>query len=438
MVGGHDRDRAVRVVANGCALAIVVVSSACGRLDFDVVGRDGGSASDAAGLDAAGLDAATMDGATIDGADVSGDSMVVGEGGHTPIVLETRVTSAPGDSSAATLVWAGDGYALAWRDERDGDPEIYFARLDMNGTKIGDDVRVTNALGTSDSPQMVQASGGFAIVFADTPAGFTGVYFVMVDPAGTPLGAPLLLSQSGIPAGTPTLTRTATGFAAAWADSRNGQIEIYFTRIDASGVEVGSEVRVSNGAGESEWLWITWTGTESVVAWDDVRFGEPEIYVARFDGSGAVVGGETRITNAAGISAIPWITWTGSELALTWSEDRDGNDNVYFARLDATGGRVGGDIRVTSDLGSQFMSSIAWNGAGFGVAWADSRDSTNREIYLAPLDETGTVVGADVRVSNAVGGSEWPWLVWTGTEYGVTWADARDGAYEVFFAIVRP
>ena len=37
--------------------------------------------------------------------------------------------------------WTGDEYGMAWRDTRDGNGEVYFARVSALGTEIGAEMR---------------------------------------------------------------------------------------------------------------------------------------------------------------------------------------------------------------------------------------------------------------------------------------------------------
>ena len=46
-------------------------------------------------------------------------------------------------------------------------------------------------------------------------------------------------------------------------------------------------------------------------------------------------------------------------------------------------------------------------------------------------------IGHDLRITNDPHLSELPSLVWTGSEYGVSWDDWRDGNDEIYFACIR-
>lgn len=96
-------------------------------------------------------------------------------------------------------------------------------------------------------------------------------------------------------------------------------------------------------------------------------------------------GDDVRLTNADGYSRVPSLVWTGTEYGVTWYDYRDGNQEIYFARISASGAKQGDDLRLTNADGRYSESpSLVWTGTEYGVAWADDRDG-NEEIYFARL-----------------------------------------------------
>jgi len=45
------------------------------------------------------------------------------------------------------------------------------------------------------------------------------------------------------------------------------------------------------------------------------------------------IGRDVRITNDASYSGFPSLAWTGSKYGVSWEDERDGNDEIYFARI---------------------------------------------------------------------------------------------------------
>ena len=205
---------------------------------------------------------------------------------------------------------------------------------------------------------------------------------------------------SGDPAATslqPSVAWTGNEYGVAWRDSRHLSTEIFFALISAAGVKLTADSRITSATGASSMPALVWTGTEFGVAWVDARDGNSEIYFNRIDMAGAPVGTDVRITSNAGFSGQPDLNWTGAEYAVVWTDDRDGNREIYFNRADETGLVAGSDVRVTTSGGVSEQPSLSWQGGSYGLAWTDERDG-NREIYFNRLDTAGTPLGADVRI----------------------------------------
>jgi hypothetical protein len=182
---------------------------------------------------------------------------------------------------------------------------------------------------------------------------------------------------------------------------------------------------------------LVWTGSEYGVSWQDTRDKYPnyEIYFARLDSSGSKIGSDVRVTYDSSGSYNPSLVWSGSEYGVSWYDERDGNSEIYLARLDSSRGKIGSDVRVTYDSSDSWNPSLVWTGGEYGISWLDGRDESP-EIYFARLDSSGNKIGSDVRVTYDSSGSWNPSLVWTGNEYGVSWHDKRDGKREIYFARV--
>jgi uncharacterized membrane protein len=182
----------------------------------------------------------------------------------------------------------------------------------------------------------------------------------------------------------PSLVWTGEVYGVAWQDYRDSNWEIYFSRINAEGFEMSTDVRVTDASLESVFPTLVWNGREYGLAWQDSRVGNQEIYFTRLTSVGVKLGSDVRVTAAAGGSASPSLAWTGSEYGVVWQDYRDSNWEIYFTRLTATGEEVGTDVRITAALQASNSPSLVWTSDGYGVAWVDNRDG-NDEIYFSRL-----------------------------------------------------
>lgn len=233
---------------------------------------------------------------------------------------------------------------------------------------------------------------------------------------------------------TPSMVSTGTELAVAWVDNRDGNDEIYFARLTGTGSLIGSEVRVTTDAGRSSGPWLIWTGVEYAVAWFDNRDGNDEIYFRRIDTDGTLLGASpVRVTNDAASSLFPSLVYNDSGYAIAWEDKRNGEYQIYITVLNATGGDILDDTRLTTTDIEAVAASLVWNGVGYALAWHDKRHNSDEEIYFAEVDTDGAVVGLERRITDSPGRSSIPRLVWTGSGYGMVWEDSRDGASNTYF-----
>jgi hypothetical protein len=349
---------------------------------------------------------------------------------------DARVTTAPERSVEPSGVWTGSQHGIAWEDERDGDSEIYVALLSSSGARIGGDVRVTQAPFPSQSPRIAWTGSEYGIVWEDwrhSPSPTDGrveAYFARLDAAGHKIGADLRLTQVGGVEST-DIAWNGSEYGVVWSANRL----IYFARLSRSGVRIGTEVRISDPPGGFIHPRIAWTGSEYGIAYTNWTSPE-QIRFARVGASGNVLARDLVVTTTPFESDGPTassLTWTGTEYGLVWRDLRlAGNPELFFAHLSASGARIGVDVRVTNNPSNVGRPSLVWTGFEYAVTWPDNRDG-NFEIYLARLDAVGTKAGADIRLTSDAGLSDHPDLVWTGADFGVAWRDNRTGDSEIFF-----
>ena len=341
--------------------------------------------------------------------------------------FDTLVSGDPALSQQAALAWTGSEYGVAWRDERDGNREIYFAMVSAAGVKLTPDFRITIAAGNSVLPSLVWTGTEFGVAWVDARDGNNEIYFNRISTAGVPITTDLRVTVNMAFSGQPSLVWTGAEYAIAWADDRAGNREVFFNRLDEVGVLAGPDVQVTTtDLAVSEQPSLRWDGTAYGLAWVDERDGNREIYFNRLDTAGTPLAVDLRLTVDVAIPAVsaqPSLVWTGSEYALAWTDERDGNREIYFARVSALGVKQGTDVRITNQVAVSEQPSLDWTGVEYGVAWRDTRN-LNGEVFLARIDAAGVKQGVDLRISNDLGlVSLSPELVWSGTQHSVAWHD---------------
>lgn len=301
----------------------------------------------------------------------------------TRLTADVRLTEAPGDSVAPAVAWSGTELGVAWADSRTGSPAIRFARLDGAGRMIGSDVQISNA---SSSPgagaSLVWNGTGWTVAWHDTRDGNVEIYAAALASDGSRLGADVRVTNAVGLSWWPWLARSGDRLGVAWHDSRDGNYEIYFRQLGPDALPVGAETRVTSDGGISLLPWLTGNGTGFAVVWADDRAGNDEIFFQAIAADSSLIGPNVRVTEAATSSIYPAIAWTGTRYGVVWADDRDGNREIYATILETDGAALGAPRRLTNAPGGAAFPWLAFDGTGFGITWHDERDG-NPEIYFA-------------------------------------------------------
>lgn len=351
------------------------------------------------------------------------------------IGTDVRVTNANETSQLPSLAWTGSEFGVSYEDFKEGDWEIYLGRLSPAGGIIASGVRLTNASGSSRISALLWNGSAFGVSWFDGRIGTDEIMFRHASSSGELIGSENQISTDG-GSYSPSAAWTGSEYGVSWVDDRDGNWEIYFARLTEEGALLGTNIRVTNDPADSQRSSLAWTGSEFGVSWNDNRDGNSEIYFRRISDIGDLVEDSVRVSNEDGDSFYPSLAWTGSEYGIAWHDFRDGNWEIYFTRLSATGALMASDIRITNDPAYSGSASLVWNGAEYALCWNDSIFDSDLEIFFRRMDGDGSLIDDAIRITGAFGNSENPSLVWTGSEYGISWNDDRDGNAEIYFARV--
>jgi putative metal-binding protein len=342
-----------------------------------------------------------------------------------------RVSNYPGTSERPSICWTGSEYGVSWQDDRDGNDEVYFTRVSQTGAKIGGELRITSDASNTLDSSIVWTGTEFGIIFADARSGNGKIYLARISSQSVKIGSDIQVTWNSDTSAAPTIVWTGTEFGVGWSDYRDGpgNTEIYFRRIMPDGTFASPETRITYAADSGWYSSIAWTGSEFGLSWADTRDGNNEIYFTRVSSVGAKIGPDQRITNDSNVSVDSTIAWGGSVFGVTWFDMRDGTYEIYFARISSDGTKLGADLRISDDDGvhNQYPS-LTCSGSEFGVGWSG--------VDFTRVSMDGVVLQDHRRITSDPNYGSDSAIVWAGTEYGVTWRDYRSGDYEIYFARV--
>ena len=360
------------------------------------------------------------------------------------------LNAVPGDQEFPQIVSDGAGGAIvAWFDQRGSGGDIYAQRVNAFGVSqwAGDGVPVCTAPGYQYSLRIASDSaGGVMVAWCDSRSGNSDVYGQRIDVAGSVVwttNGVALCATTGEQYGSEITSDGAGGAIVVWVDARVSDGDVYAQRVNALGVVqwAPNGVPLCDVAGYQYSLQIDSDGAGgAIVAWEDYRTEDYDIYAQRVDASGGVqwLPGGVSLCTAAGNQDFPRIAPDGNGGAIIeWADFGGENGDIYAQRIGAGGAvqwAVNGVVLVTATA-DQYDPRVASDGAGGAiVAWYDSRGG-DADVYAQRLNALGTVQWATDGVPLCTATSYQVFHVITSDGAGgaiVAWQDSRDGNNDIY------
>jgi hypothetical protein len=295
--------------------------------------------------------------------------------------------------------------------------------------------------------------GGAFIVWTGGSGGNYNIYAQRLSASGD-----TLWTRNGVPVCTAPNDQTypvilsdgAGGFIVAWQDCRTDQGDIYAQRIDASGARqwAASGVIVCGSAnGQFGASMVSDGAGSAIIAWEDTRSGNVDIYAQRIDGSGSlqwVTGGSAICVAPNGQGSLRMAGDGMGGAIITWADQRKSfsDSDIYAQRISGVGEIqwTANGVALTQNGDSYGLTAIVSDGEGGAIiAWEDYRHSppfeSNIDIYARRVDAAGLPqwVADGVAVSTAPGHQRYPQVVTDGASGAIiTWQDYRNGNWDIY------
>lgn len=300
---------------------------------------------------------------------------------------ETPVANVNAPSFGTALAWSGASFGAAWSDPRvDDNYEVYFARFDSIGNKLGPDVRVTEADNFSIHPRIIFDQGRFVLVWDDRrdelTQGVTRIMAQLIDADGKPIGPNVVLSGNLEAAEYPQIAATTERLGVVYTVLTNASVSLTFRSFDkefnpvsTSVALVPSEVRAPR---------ITATGELFVVTWEDYGTGPgPAIMGMVLSQDGQILVPAMALTGGAQFARGHATEPLGDRFLLTWTDDFDGNYELYAKVLDVGLGEVEPRRRLTFDDADTIGAEATLGDRGkVGILFDDWRSGTHQTYFL--------------------------------------------------------
>jgi hypothetical protein len=200
----------------------------------------------------------------------------------------------------------------------------------------------------------------------------------------------------------------------AWVDYRNGRSDIYYQRYNSSGVAQGSNVKVNDDT-LTVYQWAPSISMDRsgnfVIAWEDFRNGNYDIYCQKYNSLGVAQGVNVKVNDDT-LTAYQWAPSISMDksgnFVIAWQDYRNVNSDIYYQRYNSLGIAQGSNAKVNDDTVKveQGSPSVSMNESGnFVIAWVDYRNGYS-DIYYQRYNSLGVAQGSNVKVNDDTGGAK--------------------------------
>jgi len=299
----------------------------------------------------------------------------------------------------------------------------------------------------------VDADGNIYAAWNDRRNNRDDIYFTKSTDGGTTFGPNLKVNDSSKNKRKfPSIAVDPRGnIYVAWHDERSGSRDIYFAKSTDGGMTFGTNTRVDDtGASASAQsipsLSIIVDMNENIyLAWYDNRNGNNDIYFAKSTDGGATFEPSVRVDDTGAsisVQAKPSVAiGSNGDIYVTWHDKRNGSFDIYFAKSADGGATFGPNIRV-DDSGTAYRDQfdprvVVDKEENIYVIWHDYRHR-DHDIYFAKSTDGGDSFGANVRVDDTAFSTSFQLDPAIALDRGgniyTAWHDKRNGNYDIYFA----
>lgn len=286
-------------------------------------------------------------------------------------------------SYSPALVWNGSGYAVAYinYDESLDWEQVYFARLDADGAPIGSAVRVSSygapAASSAGYPAMAWSGNGYAVAYVDDKSGNFQIYAALLDAAGNVQYHDTRIEATAYYQDSPAIAWIPgrSVYQVVWLDYRNGStLAIHGGQLVPANYVMELRQLVS-GSSNSVQVSLVNSLNTCGMTWGDYRDGNLEIYFAILNAYGAKATSDIRVTNNSYADYYPQCRWTGVEYGIFWYGIQSSYVmNMAYQRISSAGTLQGTSAQV-SGMTELVYPSAAFANHGYLVTCIDDMGS---------------------------------------------------------------
>lgn len=303
---------------------------------------------------------------------------------------DTRLSELGSTSANPTIAVYGLIIHVVWNDDRDGNLEIYYKKSADGGLTWGADTRLTNDPYVSQHPSLSVSGSNVHVVWYDDRTLNGQIFYKHSSDAGVSWDSDKQLESDENYSKISSVASDGTNVHVVWysLDKISGWNNLFYTHSTDNGLSWSSPEQLTNDL-TCVYPSIAVSGSTVHLVWFDGRDGggSTEIYYKQSADGGNTWGPDTRLTNNTGYSSYPFVTASGANVQLVWQDNPDSKINIYYRKSVDNGLNWDPEL-VLSNATYAYYGSAVVSGSALNVVWAERSFGNDDIFYKRNLDVT--------------------------------------------------
>ena len=229
------------------------------------------------------------------------------------------------------------------------------------------------------------------------------IYCQRYDKEGEEVGNAILINETidEAIASPPRIAEDSLcNFVMTWSQVKNYQYDIYCRLFDNNGEPLSKSIKVNSDTSEIYKsksypdIGVDPSGNIMIV-WSDDRDGDYDVYCQRYNKRGIPLGDNLKVNDDSDTTdqKDPVISVSESgDFIIVWEDNRNGSSDIYAQRYDAGGIEIGNNFRINKDqAGDQEDPDVALKNGRIFTTWHLYYGSSNNGIWANVLDFSNPV-----------------------------------------------
>lgn len=296
------------------------------------------------------------------------------------------VTADSNESYGPSLTWSGDALCLAYNTNASSGTldAINVQLFDASGYRLGVLYGYSEGHAEHRNPRAAWTGRGYGLVhrLGHFGSGNSEIEFYALNSAGQFVAGPVTIADESTDSYAPHIVWTDFGFVVAWIDEQDGAFAISWARLSAEG-EILSGPTVL--ARPTTYAWslnlAAVSDDDLLLAWTELRypFGSEMRYVVA-SASGDLRGEPAPLTPEAESSTTPVLLRVDDQLAIAWVRYAgpvlpETPAELRFAWASSTGHLTSDPISVAPAWSRSRRPNMAWTGDSMALTWLDELEA---------------------------------------------------------------